>query len=62
MEEQATRLWEDPAGRIGGAMSFRLILQPAVAIYFAIRDGLNDARAQRPLYSWNRFHRSGAAQ
>ena len=52
MEEIATRLWENLAGRIGGAMSFRLILQPAVAIYFAIRDGLNDARAQRPLYSW----------
>src|SRR5258705_13970731 len=52
MEELFTRLWEDLAGRIGGAMSFRLILQPAVAIYFAIRDGLNDARAQRPLYSW----------
>ena len=50
--EELTRLWENLTGRIGGAMSFRLILQPAVAIYFAIRDGLNDARAQRPLYSW----------
>jgi hypothetical protein len=53
--EELTRLWENLTGRIGGAMSFRLILQPAVAIYFAVRDGLNDARAQRPLYSWTVF-------
>ena len=33
-------------------MTFRLILQPAVAIAFAIRAGLSDARAGRPLYSW----------
>jgi hypothetical protein len=52
MEELFTRLWDNLAGRIGGPMSFRLFLQPAVAIYFAIRDGLNDARTQRPLYSW----------
>ena len=44
--EELTRLWENLTGRIGGTMSFRLILQPAVAIYFAIRDGLSDARAQ----------------
>ena len=52
MEELFTRLWDNLADRIGGPMSFRLFLQPAVAIYFAIRDGLNDARTQRPLYSW----------
>jgi hypothetical protein len=52
VEELLTRVWEDLAGRIGGTMSFRLILQPAVAIFFAIRDGLKDARNDRPPYFW----------
>jgi len=44
MDEMLTRIWENLAGRVGGAMSFRLILQPAVALFFGIRDGLKDAR------------------
>ena len=50
MDEIFSRIWENLVGRIGGAMSFRLILQPAVALFFGIRDGLKDARAQRPAY------------
>jgi len=38
------RIWVNMIGRIGGPMSFRLILQPAVAIFFAIRGGISDAR------------------
>lgn len=34
--------------RFGGPMSFRLILQPAMATFFAIRDGIKDARLGRP--------------
>jgi hypothetical protein len=52
MDELLTRFWEDLVGRIGGTMSFRLILQPAVAIFFAIRDGFKDARNGRPPYFW----------
>jgi hypothetical protein len=55
MEELFTRLWNDLIGRIGGPMSFRLILQPATAIIFAIRDGLKDAREGRPAYFYSLF-------
>ena len=33
-------------------MSFRLILQPAVAILLALRAGMNDARDGRPPFLW----------
>jgi hypothetical protein len=55
MDEMLTRIWENLAGRVGGAMSFRLILQPAVALFFGIRDGLKDARLGRPAYFWTIF-------
>src|SRR5215470_3544025 len=55
MEEYFTRLWNDLIGRIGGPMSFRLVLQPATALIFAIRDGLKDAREGRPAYFYSLF-------
>ena len=55
MEELVTRLWDDLIGRIGGPMSFRLLLQPAMAMIFAIRDGLKDAREGRPAYFYSLF-------
>ncbi len=55
MEELFTRMWNDLVGRIGGPMSFRLFLQPAMAIFFAIRDGLKDAREGRPAYFYSLF-------
>jgi hypothetical protein len=36
-------------------MSFRLFLQPAMALIFAIRDGLKDARESRPAYFYSLF-------
>jgi hypothetical protein len=42
-------------GRIDGPLKFRLILQPAVAVFFAIRDGLNDARLGDVPYFWAIF-------
>jgi hypothetical protein len=36
-------------------MSFRLILQPAMALFYGIRDGLKDARSGRPAYLWTVF-------
>jgi len=38
--------------RVSGPMKFRLVLQPAMAMFFAIRSGLADARAGRPPYFW----------
>jgi hypothetical protein len=39
-------------GRSGGPMSFRLILQPAVAVLLALRAGMRDARESRPPFLW----------
>jgi hypothetical protein len=55
MEEIFTRLWNDLIGRIGGPMSFRILLQPTMAMIFAIRDGLKDAREGRPAYFYSLF-------
>ena len=38
--------------RVSGPMKFRLVLQPAMAAFFAIRAGLADARAGKPPYFW----------
>lgn len=55
MEELFTRLLYDLIGRIGGPLSFRLILQPGMALIFAIRDGLKDAREGKPAYFYSLF-------
>jgi len=63
MEETSTRIWQDLIGRIGGPMTFRIILQPAMALGLAIRDGWKDAKAGRPPYFWDLFtgsHNAGA--
>ena len=44
LEEAFARGWDNLVGRWGGPMSFRFLIQPAVAMIFAIRAGLNDAR------------------
>jgi hypothetical protein len=36
-------------------MKFRLVMQPAMALFLAIRDGLKDAREGRPAYFWALF-------
>ena len=46
--ETIARGWENLVGRLGGPMSFRFLMQPAVAIFFAVRAGLKDARAKQP--------------
>jgi hypothetical protein len=40
-------------------MKFRLLLQPAMAAFFAIRSGLADARAGRPPYFWSLIRDGG---
>jgi hypothetical protein len=50
MDDLMTRFWTDLMGRATGPMMFRFILQPLVAIFYAYRDGLHDARAGRPAY------------
>ena len=56
--EGFTHFREHLIGRLGGPITFRLIVQPIIAIILAIRDGLKDAKAGRPLYFWSLFTRS----
>lgn len=41
--------------RIDGPMSFRMFLQPLVALFFAFRDGSRDAREGRTAFFWSLF-------
>jgi hypothetical protein len=50
--ESLGRLWRDVLDRPGGPMTFRFILQPAMAIIAALRDGVHDARIGRTPYLW----------
>ncbi len=52
MDETLARIWENLAGRIGGPLTFRLILQPLVAAGLALHAGLADARMGRRAYFW----------
>ncbi len=38
--------------RVSGPMKFRLVLQPCMAAFFAIRSGLADAKTGRSPYFW----------
>lgn len=44
------RLWDNLLNRPDGTMSFRFILQPAMAIVVAVRDGRRDVRLGRNAY------------
>jgi hypothetical protein len=46
------RIWRDVAERPGGPMTFRFILQPAMAAIAAFHDGAKDARLNRSPYLW----------
>ena len=48
MNEFFERALNDLINRASGAMKLRLILQPLIAIYFAIRAGKRDAKQNRP--------------
>ena len=52
MDDTLTRFTNDLLDRVSGPMKFRLVLQPAMAAFFAIQAGLADARAGRSPYFW----------
>jgi hypothetical protein len=52
MDELLARIWEHLMGRVSGPMSFRLVLQPTVAVILAVRAGLQDARTGSAAYGW----------
>jgi hypothetical protein len=53
------RFAHDLTERLSGPMTFRLVLQPLMAIILAIVDGLKDARKGNPPYLWAVFTRRG---
>ncbi len=53
MEELLSRMVENVFGRVEGPLTFRLILQPLTATFFAVRDGRRDARAGKVPYFWS---------
>lgn len=55
MDETLARFWSNLLDRVGGPMSFRLVMQPAMAIVLASLAGRADARAGRPAYLWALF-------
>lgn len=52
MDHMWARVGSQLLARVTGPMKFRLVLQPAMAAFFAIRAGLADAKAGRPPYFW----------
>ena len=55
MEEFLHRFIEGFASRMEGPFSFRMIVQPLMAVIFAIIDGLKDAKWGKPAYFWALF-------
>ena len=52
MDDIWARFTTDMIARVSGPMKFRLVLQPVMAAFFAIRSGLADARAGKAPYLW----------
>jgi hypothetical protein len=50
--ENLQRMWRNVVDRPNGPLSFRFILQPAMAAIFAIRDGLKDTKIGRTPFFW----------
>ncbi len=55
MDDILARVWENLIGRVDGPMKFRLVLQPVMAIIFATRAAMKDAREGNPPYFWAVF-------
>lgn len=47
-----TDAWRMLIGRVQGPLTFRLVMQPLVASFLAVRAGVKDAREGRPPYFW----------
>ena len=53
MRDMLMRALMNVTDRIGGPMTFRIILQPTMAALLAFRAGLKDAQQGRPPYFWS---------
>src|SRR2546421_3519590 len=52
MRDMLMRALINITDRVGGPMTFRLILQPTMAALLAFRAGFKDAREGKPPYFW----------
>ena len=52
MDHMWERVGSQLIARVSGPMKFRLVLQPCMAAFFAIRAGLEDAKAGKPPWFW----------
>ncbi len=59
MDPLIARVSHNLVARVTGPMHFRVLLQPGMATFFAIRDGLKDARECKPAYFWGLFTDKG---
>lgn len=55
MDINLQRVLDDLVGRLNGPLHLRFFMQPAMALFFGIRDGLKDGREHRPAYFWAIF-------
>jgi hypothetical protein len=55
MEDILARIFENLVDRVSGPMHFRVIMQPLMALIFAVKDGMKDAREGRVPYFWSMF-------
>ncbi len=52
IHEVLSRMWADLLARPSGPFALRFLLQPLMAVIFAMRDGIKDAQAGRLPYFW----------
>ena len=55
MRDMISRALTHVFSRIGGPMTFRIILQPSMAAFLGVIAALKDARENRPPYFWTLF-------
>lgn len=55
MDHMWMRVGNQLLARVSGPMKFRLVLQPCMACFYAVRSGWADGKAGRPPYFWGLF-------
>jgi hypothetical protein len=59
MHDVLSSIQESLDGRLTGPLHLRLYLQPGMALFLGIRDGLKDAKEHQPAYFWSIFTSPG---
>lgn len=59
MEEILCRIWDNLGDRLGGPMTFRFLVQPLVALFLGVRDGLRLGASGTSLFGLREHRESG---